>query len=242
MFEIFLAILFILLLILIFSGKARTLFKGFFGLFITNLAKTPEGAEAIYQENIDQAQNDYNRANDTLNVIAGKLESSKRNLEQSNNKLTNVKSKCEELAKNGKYEDLETYSTLLDDTIADIELYTKEMNKYKPMFDDATIVCNKLEARLRKLKKEKITVVAELKLNNSTKEMYDRLDELKHVKSSDKLLNSVKEGLTESTEKAVGAKTVYNNKTSTKIDKIEQETKRSETSNYINSLKEKYNK
>ena len=170
------------------------------------------------------------------------METSKRNLSKSQDELTSTKLKCEQLAKSGEFDKLETYSTKLDDVSADVELYTKEVNKYQPMFEDATVVCNKLEANLRRLKKEKSTVVAELRLNNSTKEMYDRLDEFKNVKPSDKLLSSVREGLTETSEKAIGAKTVYNNKTSTKIEKIEQETKSAQTSAYIESLKEKYKK
>lgn len=241
MFEIFIALLIIVGIILVLSGKARVLVKGFFGLFITNVAKTPEGAEAIYQEAIDQAQSDYNKASDTLNTIAGKFDTSKKNLSNSKSELENVKAKCEQLAKSGEFDKLDVYSSKLDEVSADLELYTKEVNKYGPMFEDATIVCRKLEDQLRKLKKEKTTVVAELKLNNSTKEMYDRLDDLKHVKASDKLLGSVREGLNESSERATGAKTVYNSKTSTKIDKIEQETKSAQTNDYIQSLKNKYN-
>ena len=240
MFEIFICILIIIGLILILSGKARTMLKGFWGLFFTNLAKTPEGAEAIYQEAIEQAQNDYNEASDTLNTLAGKLETSKTNLQKSQEELKNVQDKCEQLAKAGKFDQLDTYSVRLDEVTADVELYTKEVQKYQPLFDDASVVCNKFEATLKKLKKEKSTVIAELKLNSSTKEMYDKLDGLKNVKSTDKLLESVRDGLVESTEQAVGAKTVYNNKTSTKIEKIEQETKSAATNDYIQSLKNKY--
>lgn len=240
--QIFFAILFILFLILILSGKARILVKGFFGLFITNVAKTPEGAEAIYQEAIEEAQLDYNKANDTLNILAGKYETAKKNLAKTKEEMESTKNKCEQLAKSNEFEKLDIYSTKLDDIRMDLDLYVKEIEKYKPMYEDASLVCNKLEATLKKLKKEKSTVVAELRLNNSTKEMYDRLDELKHVKSSDKLLSSVREGLTETSEKAIGAKTIYNNKTSTKIDRIEQDTKSSETSSYIQDLKNKYKK
>lgn len=240
--EILIAIGVVAGLVLILSGKARVLVKGFFGLFITNVAKTPEGAEAIYQEAIDNAQNDYNKASDTLNTIAGKFDTAKKNLARSKSELDRVKDKCEQLAKDGMIDKLEVYATKLDEITADVELYTKEIAKYEPMFNDATLVCNKLEAQLRKLKKEKTTVVAELRLNNSTKEMYDRLDELKNTRSADKLLGTVREGLTESSEQATGAKTVYNSKTSTKIERIEQETKSAETNAYIQSLRDKYSK
>ena len=140
MFEIFICILIIIGLILILSGKARTMLKGFWGLFFTNLAKTPEGAEAIYQEAIEQAQNDYNEASDTLNTLAGKLETSKTNLQRSQEELKNVQDKCEQLAKAGKFDQLDTYSVRLDEVTADVELEAHPVSRRTPARINATIL------------------------------------------------------------------------------------------------------
>ena len=53
-------VLFVLLLIMF--PEFRALFRGFARLFIKDMATTPEGAEAIYGEKIDQAQDAYTKA------------------------------------------------------------------------------------------------------------------------------------------------------------------------------------
>ena len=64
----------IVLVVLIFAlfPEARSLFKGFTRLFIKDMATTPEGAEAIYGEKIEQAQDAYNKADNAYKVAAGK--------------------------------------------------------------------------------------------------------------------------------------------------------------------------
>ena len=54
------------ILILILFPEARTLLSGFTRLFIKDMATTPEGAEAIYSEKIEQAQDAYNKADNAL--------------------------------------------------------------------------------------------------------------------------------------------------------------------------------
>ena len=72
--------------------------------------------------------------------------------------------------------------------------------------------------------------------------MYDSLDDLKHVRSSDKLLNSVKEGALASEEMATGARAVYESKNSTKMNKINSDVKSAGTSAYVEELRNKYKK
>jgi hypothetical protein len=53
---IFGAAITIFVLLLIFFPEFRALFKGFTRIFIKDIATTPEGAEAIYSEKIDNAE------------------------------------------------------------------------------------------------------------------------------------------------------------------------------------------
>ena len=61
----------IIVLIFILFPEVRTLFSGFTSLFIKDMATTPEGAEAIYSEKIDQAQDAYNKADNSYKIAAG---------------------------------------------------------------------------------------------------------------------------------------------------------------------------
>ena len=88
------AILAILGLIMIMFPEARALLTGCTRLFIKDMATTPEGAEAIYGEKIEQAQEAYNKANDAYRTAAGKLSNTKRDVEALKEKLKKVESEC----------------------------------------------------------------------------------------------------------------------------------------------------
>ena len=72
---------------LIVSPKARVLVKGFGNLFIEDVARTPQGAKAIYIQAIEEAQKAYGQASDTLNLLAGKLADAKIELDQTAKEL-----------------------------------------------------------------------------------------------------------------------------------------------------------
>ena len=66
-----------------FWDKAKSLIGGFLENFITDTAKTPEGARAIYAQKIEEVQNDYNDAVYTLQDLAGQLKTIKDQFEDS---------------------------------------------------------------------------------------------------------------------------------------------------------------
>lgn len=82
--------------------EARALFSGFARLFIKDMATTPEGAEVIYGEKIDQAQDAYNKADHAYKVAAGKLSNAKRDIENLKKKLSKVEEECKSLVEAGK--------------------------------------------------------------------------------------------------------------------------------------------
>ena len=67
-------------IVLVMFPEARALLKGFTRLFIKDMATTPEGARAIYEEKIDKLQEVYNKSDESLRLAAGKFEESKSEL------------------------------------------------------------------------------------------------------------------------------------------------------------------
>lgn len=94
----------VIVLIFILFPEARTLFSGITRLFIKDMATTPEGAEAIYGEKIDQAQDAYNKADNAYKVAAGKLSNAQKDMKNLKAKLEKVESECESLVKANKME------------------------------------------------------------------------------------------------------------------------------------------
>ena len=224
------------------SGKGRYLIKGTANLFFTDVAKTPKGAEAIYTQAIEEAQNNYNKASNNLQRIAGLLDTSQKNYNITSKKIGETKANCEMLCKKGKFDEADLFADELMELEEDLVIYQNEIIEYTPMLEEAKTLCQNGESKLRKLQKDKKTVVRKLEINQQTKQMYDSMDELKNVKSSDKLLNAVKEGVLESGEMATGAKILHESKHSTKMLEAEKAIKKEQKSAYIEELKQKYQK
>lgn len=242
MIELIIGIILIIVLVLALTGKGRTMIKGFINLFFEDVSKTPKGADAIYAQAIEECEGDYRKASNNLHKIAGMLETSKRNKENAEANLKKYKHQAETLAKAGRWDDVETVSVEIELAEEELNIYSAEIIKYTPMKEQAQQVFTAIEAKLKKLKNDRKLVVRKLELNQQTKEMYDSLDDLKHNRHSDKLLESVKEGAVASEEMATGARVVYENKNSTKMNKINNDVKSANRAAYIEELKRKYNK
>lgn len=223
-------------------GQLRVLLRGFTGLFVEDLSKTPEGAAAVYTDKINEAQNKYNIAHNTLQKVAGQLDSAKKSIVATKDKITKVEEKCEAFAKAGKDEELRLFAQQRLDLMEELELHERTQKELEPIFEEAKKISNHLERQLKQLKKDRVNVVNDLNLNKQLKEMYDDMEELKNLTNTDKLLSSIKEGVKDSREKAVGARVVHNNKLSTKISNADEQAKKLVNDDFVEQLKQKYKK
>lgn len=224
------------------TGKGRYMISGFKNLFFVDVAKTAKGAEAIYTQAIEEASDAYTKASNNLQKVAGLLDTAKRNQGSTTEKITLTKAKMEDLAKKQMFDKVQLYSQELSSFDEDLSFYNSEIKKYEPMFRQAQLLTQNYEQKLIKLKKDKKTVIRQLEINKQTKEMYDDLDELKNAKVSDKLLDSVKEGIVETGEMATGARILHESKHSTKILEAENEVKSIKYNDYVEQLKKQYQK
>lgn len=184
-------VLFVLLLIMF--PEFRALFRGFARLFIKDMATTPEGAEAIYGEKIDQAQDAYTKADNAYKVASGKLATAKRDLDNLRSRLTKIETECESLVRNGKIELAQLKAEEREEVLSDISRYTELVKAYEVAAATAKEAQEVCEKNLRKLKRESKEVVENMKVKSQLKKVYDDMDELKSVTATDKLLESVRE-------------------------------------------------
>lgn len=238
---IIIAVVVFIALLLIFP-EFRALFKGLARVFIKDIATTPEGAEAIYSEKINDAQDAYNKADDALRIAAGKLSNAKRDLENLNARKAKVEAECESFVKNGKIEMAQLKAEEREEVLSNINRLTKLVTAYTDATNTAKAAQEMCDKNLRKLKRESKEVVENMKTKIQLKEVYDNMDELKNVTATDKLLDSVKEKNSDLNAVVEGAKVIHENKTSTKLQKAEAEAKKLQSNDYLDTLKKKYNK
>ena len=223
----------VVILIFILFPEARTLFSGITRLFIKDMATTPEGAEAIYGEKIDQAQDAYNKADNAYKVAAGKLSNAQKDMKNLKSKLEKVESECESLVKANKIELAQLKADEREEIMADIKRYSELIKAYEDAANTAKEAQEMCEKNLRKLKRESKEVVENMKVKKQLQEVYDDMDELKNVTTTDKLLDSVRDKNRDLDAIVEGSKVVYNNKMSTKLARAEVEAKKNSSNDYL---------
>ena len=239
---IFICIVVGIILIFIFFADARSLLKGFIGIFIKDMATTPEGAEAIYRNKIEEAQEKYNIADDALKKASGRLSMARRDMEVLLERRTTVEGECEALVKNNKLEAAQLKCEERDEILEDIRRTQEKIRVYEINEVDAKEAFEAWEKKLRNLKRESKNVVENMRTKQQIKEAYDDMDELKKTTATDKLLEDIRDKNRDLDAMVEGSRKVHDSKLSTKLSRAEAEAKKVASNDYFESLKKKYNK
>ena len=224
-----------------FRGRLMTLCGGFLNLFVEDMAKTPEGAEAIYQQAIDELTNEYSRADDVYKRLCGEQASLKRKIEVFKTRLADVEAKCESLARAQRFEDAKVMASQRSELLDDLDGHTRLLAELNPRVEEARRIHTMYQNKLSDLKREKTRKINELKLHGTMKSLHDNLDELKNTSDIDKLLSAVRDHSDELRKEATGAAIVHENRTSTKVQRAEERARAERDDQYINQLMSRYN-
>ena len=238
------ALLFVIALVLFpeFRRGLKVLCSGFLNIFVQDLAKTPEGAEAVYNEAIEEEREMYRKACNVLNKVSGEHQAAQQNLAKLQEAKKKIEATCERLVKEGRDNDALIYAEKLGEVNNDIERTKKVISEYELYVEEAKNAVNFREKRLRDLKKKQKDTVSDIKLARQTRDIHEDMDELRKDRTTHKLLDAVNEGASDLRKEANGARIVHQSKTSTKVANIEKDMESAQASDYIASLKEKYKK
>lgn len=233
-------IVFVLLLILF--PEFRKLCLGWTRIFIKDMATTPEGAEAIYAQKIDEAQEAYSKADNALRVATGKYSNAKSELKSLNLQLEQIEKACETLVQKGDIKNAEIKVEQREEILSSIARTEELLKAFATAKSEAEQVHTHCQKQLAKLKRESKEVVENMKVKKQLQEVYDDMDELKNVTATDKLLEQVKEKNKDLNASVEGARIIHNNKLSTKIQNADNAAKKAQSNDYLESLRKKYNK
>ena len=230
------AVVFVLALIIFpgVRGKLKVLVGGFLNIFVEDIAKTPEGAKAVFQQAIEEVQERYNKAGDTLNRFVGEQSSVQKNLNKLYGELKDVESKCESLVRSGNMADAAIFSTRREEILFEISQKEGYLREIEPMVKEAQTV-------YEELKKQSRMTVEEMKLRGNMKDLLGDLDELRRDSATDKLLGSVRDGAEDLRKEVDGAIVVHASRTTTKMSMAEKNAAKAQSDAYLQSLATKYN-
>lgn len=222
--------------IILFAPQLRLLMRYLSGLFVKNIAETPEGAEAVYDEMIAKAQLEYNIAADTLQNISGQLRSERETRKSLEDSLQKIEKECERLVDEGRLEDARTASGQRYDLMSRLDLCRESLEKLAATEQDAREMHRIFENNLLRLKQEKQLKIQEIIVNSHLTKAYTSLDKLRKSSGADRMLDAVEESARHKAAMAAGAKAVYEMQAPLSEAAPDHVARQLESENFVNSL------
>lgn len=216
------------------------IFGGLFSSLVQDTAKTPEGARAIFNKGIEEAQTSYNKAKDILKNRAGELNILNDDLKNIQYEISEIEKKCEKLVKSGHIDEANALAEDREEKMIDLQMIKEKIRRVEPVVAEAEKTCKLRQEQLKTLKANSKNYIASIEMDKETEDMYDDLDELRKETTTDKLLEAVENEYIERRQKAIGAKVVYENRVETKRQKAIETANKLTSNSYIEELQKKY--
>lgn len=224
-----------------FRQKLMVLARGGLNVFVEDTAKTPEGAEAVFTQAINEVEEKYSQAASTYNKLHGKLQRCQEDVVKLDSMIRDAEIKCENLARNNDVENARIYAERRSELMTEKKQKVAAIEKLTPMVEEAKQIHEAYGKKLRELKRNKKETVAQMKMNVQMRDLLGDLDELRKDSATDKMLDAVMEGHNDLAEEVNGARAVHENRASTKIARAEQKAAQAQNDEYLNNLLKKYN-
>lgn len=220
--------------------KLKVLANGFLNIWVEDAAKTPDGANAVFNQAIEEAQKRYNQAANTLNKLSGELSHAEAEVKKLSKDISDTEKTCERLVQSGNMAEAEIYAARRAELISELGQKKECAEKLRPMVAEAKQIHETYEKKLRDLRRAQKETVNKLKMNAQMKDLLGDLDDLKRDTATDKLLGAVRDGASDLQKEVDGARIVHENRTSTKVARAEQRAAQVQNDAYLESLKKKY--
>ena len=220
--------------------KTRILIKGFLSMFVDDIAKTPEGVRAIYQEKIDEISKTYNIAHDNYKKLTGDKEILERSLNQDIKTKAEYDEKIQFLINvKNDYESAKLYATKGSELESRINNKMEELKKYDVLIEESKSSYELISKTLRDLKEEQQEQVRRMETSKQMEKVYDSINNVNLNTNTDKLLQSARKTVETSESKALGSKVLHEENIDTKIERLDKELSSLSSDDYIAKLMNK---
>lgn len=204
-------------------------------------ASTPEGARDYYNAAIREREDVYNRASASYAEISGKLDAAEKDLYQMKKELAKITTEINRcidavdddsaLAYARKKTTLESKIEVLKGTIE--ELRTAKSHQ-EEMRDQS-------REQLESLKDEKERVLFQLEADNQVLQIHESMDSLNTSTESERMLQRVREGATQTRQRANGARIAYESSAEAADRRLEQESNERQARQTLEEMKRRRN-
>lgn len=174
--------------------KLKVLIKGSINSKVDDLSNTPEGAKAIYKGTIEKIQIKYDETlAKSLNLLA-KIKEYEDRINENNNIISNIESKCEELIKENEIDSARLLSNKRSKLLALNKTYIKIVEDFTKMHIKLKKLTETYKAEIEKIEDDMELVVSKIYYNQEMQNYYTDKDKYSNNNSQVKeLLKNVKD-------------------------------------------------
>ena len=220
--------------------KGAVLIRGAANVFVEDRAKTPEGANAIYTQAINEAEEQYTETKGIYHRLSGRKKRVESEIADIKERIRRAELRVESFARKGDRENAKLYADQVVQFKATMKSKEQALANLIPSVDRAKQAFEASAKKVNSLKAQKQDVISQMETNRMTKQLMDDLDDVCKNNATDKMLNAVREGAGILQEESDGAVAAHEAKVSTRIANAERAAEEAESEAYLDEIMKKY--
>lgn len=220
--------------------KGSVLIRGAANVFVEDRAKTPEGANAIYTQAINEAEEQYRDTKEIYHRLSGRKKRVETEIADIKEKIKQAEIRVEAFARKGDRENAKLYADQIVQLKSTLKSKEQALVNLTPSVDRAKQAYEASAKKVTTLKAQKQDVISQMETNRMTKQLMDDLDDVCKNNATDKMLDAVREGAGILQEESNGAVAAHEAKVSTRIANAERAAEEAESEAYLDAIMKKY--
>lgn len=220
--------------------KGSVLIRGAANVFVEDRAKTPEGANAIYTQAINEAEEQYRDTKEIYHRLSGRKKRVETEIADIKEKIKQAEIRVEAFARKGDRENAKLYADQIVQLKSTLKSKEQALVNLTPSVDRAKQAYEASAKKVTSLKAQKQDVISQMETNRMTKQLMDDLDDVCKNNATDKMLDAVREGAGILQEESNGAVAAHEAKVSTRIANAERAAEEAESEAYLDAIMKKY--
>lgn len=209
MFIIVVAVIVLIIFGTTFGKKLRVKMNGRTEELFNNDASTVEGAKDYFNSAIRQKEEFYNKASQSFAEISGKLDSSEKELYQTNKEIMKVSVQIGKCIDEGNEDDAMSYAMKKATLESKTDILKNTIEELKQAKEHQKEIRDQAAEDLQKLKEEKEITIYQMEADRQVIQLHESMDSLNTNNETDRMLERVREGAKKTREKAEGSRIAY---------------------------------
>lgn len=204
-------------------------------------ASTPEGARDYYNVAIREKEDVYNRASASYAEISGKLDAAEKELYQLKKSLAKNTSEINRCIDASDDESALAYARKKTTIESKIEILKGTIEELRVAKNHQEELRDQCKRQLEDLKEEKERTLFQLEADSQVLQLHESMDDLTTNTESERMLQRVREGASQTRQRANGARIAYENSSEAADRRLEQESCERQARQVLDEMKRQRN-